>query len=91
MSLISIRRREKAVELLFDVGADENGHAFETNLLLFTWSTNDVMFAALLTERIRNQMRDTIRKIRKEAYEEGWRDAKGKKVAKRVVFFGNLP
>lgn len=46
----------------------------------------DDAYAILLRARIEKDLSDKLEAIRREAYNEGWKDAKSKKVAKRTWF-----
>lgn len=47
-------------------------------------------YAALLTDNFRQNLWDTIKEIRRESYERGWKDAKSHKTAKQEYFSGAL-
>jgi hypothetical protein len=46
---------------------------------LFYWDCGCVEYAGLLSEAMRNQLGEVVKAARKEAYEQGFRDAKGKR------------
>lgn len=48
------------------------------------------MDAILLRNQIQKDLSDKIEKIRRDAYNLGWKEAKSKKVAKRTWFNGNI-
>lgn len=53
----------------------------------FTISTcQDEPYAIMLSERMQKDLSNKLESIRREAYNEGWKDAKSKKVAKRTWF-----
>lgn len=53
----------------------------------FTIATcEDDPYAIMLTERMQKDLAKKLEQIRKESYEEGWRDAKAKKSGKRDWF-----
>lgn len=43
-------------------------------------------YAILLKDRLEKDMSNKLEAIRREAYNEGWKDAKSKKVAKKTWF-----
>lgn len=45
----------------------------------FRYQAYDEVHAELLTRQFDKHMRDKLESIRREAYEQGWKDAKGKK------------
>lgn len=44
--------------------------------LLFTWDTEREIFAQALYEKMRDAMWSNLKRIRRDAYEQGWKDAK---------------
>jgi hypothetical protein len=52
----------------------------------FYWECNNEDFANLLTENIRSHMQNELQRIRREAYDHGWKDAKSKKGSKETWF-----
>lgn len=49
---------------------------------IFTWNCNDDVYAELLRRQISGKMEEHLRKIREEAYLDGYRDGRGKKAKK---------
>jgi len=56
--------------------------------LLYT--RNCEMDAVLLRNQISNDLTEKIKKIRQDAYELGWKQAKAKKGCKKTWFNGNI-
>lgn len=56
----------------------------------FDYMRNSTMDAILLRNQMQNDLYAKIEKIRKDAYELGWKEAKSKKVAKKTCFNGNI-
>ena len=52
----------------------------------FYWQCNDDDFAALLAQNLESKMHIELERIRREAYNKGWKDAKDKKSAKETWF-----
>jgi len=61
----------------------------ETNLgssYWLYWKCSDKQYAMLLREHIEQKLSRKLEQIRRESYEQGWKDAKSKKVAKKTWF-----
>lgn len=56
----------------------------------FRFNNDSNMNAILLRNQINMDLSKKIEQIRREAYELGWKDAKGKKLPKRTWFNGNI-
>lgn len=56
----------------------------------FEYKRNSNLDAELLSKHINDNLHDLIGRIRKQAYNEGWKDAKNKKVRKKTQFNRNL-
>lgn len=58
-----------------------------------TWTFNhqnaDQFYSGFACYAMRKQMGDALEKIRREAYESGWKDAKARKGAKETYFSQN--
>jgi len=52
---------------------------YELRLFHFEWETNNRAFAGLLSAEMDKQLQTELERIRREAYERGWKDAKAKK------------
>ena len=52
---------------------------FDDRVFSLEWNCGSEVYAGLLTEAIRKQTQDTLEDIRRRAYEDGWKDAKGKR------------
>lgn len=80
--MIIINRIEEKVKLLFklSIGWDIP--------LYFERSCN--MDAELLKQQMQNDFSNKISQIRRDAYLQGWKDAKSKKVAKKTRFNGSI-
>lgn len=55
----------------------------------FNWECNTEVYAGLLTNHLSNGLWSELVRVRKEAYEKGWKDAKAK-VRKENWFSGAL-
>lgn len=82
--MIKIERHEKQVRVKI-----EHGAYYDSEEIWLYWNCNDELFAQLLTRQIYKKLDETIQKIRKEEYEQGWKDAKGKK-KKQLEWFSPL-
>lgn len=58
-----------------------NGHT-----MYLYWECGQEWYAELLAKRCRDVLGDTLKAIREEEYNAGWRDAKSKKKPKRNWF-----
>lgn len=79
--VLNICRNGTAVEVTVD-----SGLAIERSRFQFKWETNSDWAAELLANKLRKRVGDAVQAARKEAYEEGWRDAKAKKSGKQTFF-----
>ncbi len=84
MTFISINRNDKTVK-------DENGVPLKLSCIGLEWNCGDEMFAALLVERLRNNLKTILKKAREDSYNEGWRNAKAKQWPKRTEHSGYQP
>lgn len=50
------------------------------------FSTGAAWVCALLWQHLHGRMQDELRRIRQEAYTQGWKDAKAKKAGKETWF-----
>jgi hypothetical protein len=77
--MIYIKPKDKQVELKFnvDVGTGWN--------YSFSWNCNDEVYAQLLAAQMNKQLGNKLELIRREAYDQGFKDAKAKR-AKREWF-----
>lgn len=76
----------KATEDGVTLGIEINIPGFKTWTYSFIWTTNDEAYAQLLTNQIKDDVETTLKIIRREAYHEGWKDAKAKR--KKADWFG---
>lgn len=60
---------------------------YDTRLFSFMWECNGEAYAGLLSKRMDARMRDHLEDIRRDAYNDGWKDAKSKRV--KQTGFGN--
>ena len=56
----------------------------------FDYLRNSTMDAILLRNQMQNDLHKHIEKMRRDAYELGWKEAKSKKTRKRDWFNGNI-
>lgn len=93
MPFLQIQRDGNKAKITLDTKARMDG--VQADHISLTWECSTELFAALLVERLRDNLRETIAAIRKDAYEEGWRTAKakGKRGPKRKEdqHWGGLP
>ena len=61
---------------------------WNTRVFPFTFHCSNTEYAALLTDRIDDMLREAVRTAREEAYNEGYADGRGKK--KRRTFFSSV-
>lgn len=80
MPMIKFSRSEKKV---FVNIATTMGNGWWWHLFI---ECSDEPYAILLKERLEADMERKIESIRRESYEQGWKDAKSKKVAKKTWF-----
>lgn len=57
----------------------------------FSFEAGSEWAAKLMVNAMRTQLSDAMTSIRREAYYDGWKHAKGKKQAKLTWFSGRLP
>jgi len=72
MPMIQFKRVDKNLEVRIQSGVLN----YEYNL---TWNCNDDVYAELLKDQFNKHMEKKLESIRREAYDNGWRDAKGHK------------
>lgn len=77
----SVRVNNQVVELVITF---MNGYAGEWDYT-FSHDCSHKAYAGLAASALSRQFHDQIERIRREAYENGWKDAKGRK-AKRQHF-----
>lgn len=58
---------------------------------IFSCDAGSEWAAKLLVQAIQRQLEAGMEEARRQAYAEGWRDAKAKKAAKQIWFSGRLP
>lgn len=90
-NLIRISREGDAVVVDLDTGNDERGMPMPG--IRLTWKAGADQFAALLAQRISERLHTALVEARREAYNQGWKQAKakGKAGAKCTWFPGHLP
>jgi hypothetical protein len=54
----------------------------------FSIDESSELHSKLMAENLNNHLRETIEEIRRQEYEEGWKDAKSKK--KKKIWFSQL-
>ena len=82
--MITLTRDGTKVVLRFDTTVQVDRPA-----ILFTWNAGTELFAALLTRQVASDLSDAMVAARREAYNQGWADAKSKR-AKQGWFPGVL-
>ena len=87
--MIRIKRDNEKVVLLFDTGLPHDCEGKTTVAWDFTVTTPAPYYAQLVTDYYRDRLRSEMQRIRREAYEEGWADAKAKR-KKQDWFSGSL-
>ena len=84
--MIKIIKKDSKVSLEFVVNIPEMGNRYYT----FEWNCNSPEYAGLLAKAMRNGLWSKIGQVRQEAYENGWKDAKGKRAPKATYHSGFL-
>lgn len=59
---------------------------YNATYFTFIWNCESGVYAGLLADAMQRQTKETLKTIRREAYGQGWRDAKAKR--KKATFFG---
>ncbi len=78
----SITRQGKQVALAVTV----NIPFYDDRMFTLEWNCDSEVYAGLLADAMQRQTKETLKAIRREAYNEGWRDAKAKR--KKATWFG---
>jgi len=84
--MLKIIRADEKVRIQYNCQTDK-GNKWE---IYFENERTSKFNAALLEDKISNDFHDFIKKIRQEAYNEGWKDKSSKKVPKRTHFHGYI-
>ncbi len=63
---------------------------FPIHIWKFEWESHYEASAQVMADHLNNVFRETIEKIREEAYNQGWKDKAGKKVRKMSTFHGHF-
>lgn len=79
--MIRFYREDNSVKCEVDLDVPQ----YERRTFYFYWGCNSPVFAGLLAAAFTTAMQDALEKIRRQAYEEGARDAKAK-TRKRKFF-----
>jgi len=87
--MIRINRDNEKVVLLFDTDLPHDCKGSTTVAWDFRVTTPAPYYAQLVTDYYRDRLRSEMQRIRREAYEEGWADAKAKR-KKQDWFSGSL-
>jgi len=77
--MIDFRIDGTKVKIFIEVGVFDK-------MVVFTHECSHDYFAHLMRDSYINHMNRKLEKIRREAYNQGWKDAKSKKVAKNTFF-----
>lgn len=73
--MISFKRDGSTVGIAVTVQVPNyDGRVYHTQ-----WNAGGEAYAGFLSAAMNEQMREALRNIRKEAYEQGWKDAKAKR------------
>ena len=81
--MITIKREENKIKVIIKYGID----SWYSELTIH----EDYELNAILKERqLNNHLYETIEKIRRDAYNLGWKDKASKKNKKRTWFSGNI-
>lgn len=80
---------------MIEIGRNKEEVEIKVNLSIgwyvnFKYGRHSELDAILLTNQIRKDLSNHIEKIRRQAYELGWKDAKSRKVKKKTEFIGNI-
>lgn len=84
-TVIGIRSEKNDLVVSFRAGYPIDGLIFELR-----WAAGSEWSARLLAHSLRSRISDLLSRIRREAYEDGWRDAKAKR-RKATWWPGNWP
>jgi hypothetical protein len=83
--------QNKKIMIKFKVNEGHLRVEIETNIdnkyIFLDWKTGDGLYSELLRRQLNNNMNKNLERIREEAYEQGWKDAKAK-VKKKDWFYG---
>lgn len=80
--MIHITRSEKIVSLQVDLSIGWN--------IKLKYERNSEMDAILIKNQLQKDLDEKIASIRREAYNQGWKDKQGKKVHKKKNFFTGM-
>jgi hypothetical protein len=80
--MITIKRNEQQVIILFEEGPLMSTYTFSVNC-------GDEYYASLLSDHFRRKLSNRIETIRKEEYERGYKDGRGKQ-GKKSWFFSTF-
>lgn len=75
MSNVTINRKGQDVELWLDAFIPN----YDSRRFGFTFHCGGDVYAGLLTEHLRKRLGNLVEEARREAYEQGWKDAKAKR------------
>lgn len=87
--MIRIKRDNEKVNLLFDSDLPFDCAGDTVVTFDFSCSTPQPYYAQLATNYLRERLLAEMQRIRRKAYEKGWRDARAKR-KKEDWFSGNL-
>lgn len=72
-------RDNESVHCMFGTDLPHDCDGKRTTNFPFSWKTTSPATAALLVRYLRKRLDNAIRAARREAYEQGWKDAKAKR------------
>jgi len=76
--MLEIRRDNTAVIIRVETDLPHDCAGTITGNITFKFDMSAPSWAELLTRYLRDRLAYEVRKIRREAYEQGWKDAKSK-------------
>ena len=82
--MIAFERSGKDVRATVEIKVPD----YEPREFYFDWRCEDAAYAGLLTAEMRNQINAALAAIRREEYNNGWRDAKAKQ-GRQSIFIGS--
>jgi hypothetical protein len=73
--MIEVNRKDNEVEIKVTLLVPH----YDNRVFTFSFNCGAAVYAGLLTQHIKNEIWTHVKKLRAEAYEQGWADAKAKR------------
>lgn len=77
--MITVYREGKQIRMDLEIHIPN----YDKRILYLYWNCENAMFAGLLSSHIGAEIRDRIEAIRRQEYEHGYKDGRGKKAKKK--------